>query len=109
MLNNSNNDQPKWLAKVSWVFEKGDTLKIEISGKRFVILKFPGHKYWSDRLNPSAYAPVEYYLTDKKAKRAEDLLRFCVHEGRLTKKVRARLKRMCELSNESNEMVIIHE
>ena len=55
-------------------------------GKRFVIFKTRGHHYWSDIMNPSAYAPVEHVLI----RQGEWCLRgkkIKEWEGRVSKKV----------------------
>lgn len=79
-----------------------------MDGDRFAILKFPGHT-WSDN-SGSHYGCVMFYLHDK-TKLANGIARLgtMIHEGRLKKTDAARLRKMCEQSNECNELVILKE
>lgn len=102
------NTQPKWLADIAYNFERGDTLEVWHEGKRFAIVRFPAHRYWSDRMNPNQYAPVSYFLHDKKSERpATALFTHEVHSGRLKKADMERMKRMVELSEEAGEKVLL--
>ncbi len=73
-------------------FARGTTdhhiTSVVMKSKRFVIFRIPGHTYWADMMNPSAYARSQYILM----RQGEWILRYTFRkewEGRVSKKVLA--------------------
>src|SRR5690349_3822880 len=96
--------QPEWLKAFSWNYAHGEQIQVWMDGKRFAILKSPGHN-WSDN-SGTHYGGVAYYLHDKtESKRAR--MGTLIHEGRLKKDDIERLQQMCEASNFHDDMVIL--
>ncbi len=64
--------------------------------ERFAIVTWPGHGYWSSRMEPNAYAATTHWLVDlnkwdpKKSENGSRIRSDCTvaeHEGRLTKNI----------------------
>jgi len=79
--------------------EERQYMTVASQSANFVVFKVAGHKYWSNVMDPSAYARVRYIL----AARGDTWLRYSgtrEWEGRISKKIIREALRRSELTKE---------
>jgi hypothetical protein len=95
--------QPPWLQRHSRQCVKGWEWIVLIEGKRFAIVKQPGHS-WSDN-GGRHYGPTTWTLYDKQNLR-DVIGDKDVHAGRMNKTVKARLQKIVDESDKAGKMVL---
>jgi hypothetical protein len=96
-----------WLAALQRGADWGPRFKVRwvSADGRFAIITWPGHTYWSDRMNPRAYKQTEHWLIDldlwePKKQDGYQMRQACTradYEGRLTSNIFEDWKNNCDL------------
>lgn len=85
------NEQPEWLKAYVFGEMHSNKVLVYLDGINYAIIKRPGGSYW-DGMTGMNYCPVQYVLIKKDGKRAWHATTKLVHEGRLNKADKLKLK-----------------
>ncbi len=98
-------DQPQWLRDTVVGLSSSHRFKVFLEAKKYAIIVCHGHTEYLDRGSGNAYCPTEYILVEK-GKNYWHHIWIQVHEGRMSKVERARLKDVLKLSEKAGADVV---